>query len=99
MLRLLEELGKLHRGAIPPNLVQQIKACGGYFGSAAAATLTLFEFRDQDALEELRQHPDLRRCLTPFSAGNRALASVPADKLTETKEILACLGVVTREGL
>jgi hypothetical protein len=99
VLRLLEELGKLHRGTLPANLEAQLKAWGGYYGAAAAQALTLLQFRDQDALDELRQQPELQPYLAPFAAGNRALAVVPGDKLAEVQEILARFGVSTREGL
>lgn len=99
VLRLLEELAKLHRGTLPANLEAQLKAWGGYYGSAAAETLTLLQFHDQEALDELRQQPELQPYLAPFSAGNRALAVVPGDKLAEVQELLARFGVATREGL
>ena len=99
VLRLLEELGRLHRGPLPKGLVEWIKAQGGYYGHAAAETLTLIEFRDQATLEELREHPKLRVLLTPFPAGNRALAVVPANKLPQVQEILAHLGVHVKHGL
>jgi len=100
VLDILQELDKLHRGAgLPPELVEQIKAWGGYYGDAAAETLTLIEFRDPSALEELAQHPDLKAYLTPFPAGNRALAIVPQDKLAHVKDILAGLGVSVRDSL
>jgi hypothetical protein len=99
VLGILEELGKLHRGTeLPEELVEQIKAWGGYYGDAAAQTLTLIEFRDQSALDELMQRSDLTY-LTLFPAGNRALAVVPRDKLAQVKEVLAGLGVRVREGL
>jgi hypothetical protein len=99
VLRLLDELGKLHRGTFPTELTKQIKAWGGYYGDAATETLTLIEFRDQDTLDEVRTDPDLQPYLTPFPAGNRALAVVPSDKLAEVQQILARLGVRLREGL
>jgi hypothetical protein len=99
VLRFLEELGKLHRGTLPANLEERIKAWGGYYGSAAVETLTLIQFRDQEALDELRQQLDLRPYLVPFPAGDRALAAVPGDKLAEVKEILARFGVSVKEGL
>jgi hypothetical protein len=100
VLGILEELGKLHRGTeFPEELVERIKAWGGYYGEAAAQTLTLIEFRDQSALDELAQRPELETYLTPFPAGNRALAVVPRDKLAQVKNILADLGVRVREGL
>ncbi|MFN2232557.1 MAG: helicase-associated domain-containing protein, partial [Anaerolineae bacterium] len=41
VLELLEELERLHCGHVPPRLVERIKAWGGYYGQAAAETLTL----------------------------------------------------------
>lgn len=99
VLNILEELTELHRGPFPKQLTEQVKAWGGYYGRAAVDTLTLIEFRDQTVLGELRRHPDLRAYLTPFPAGDRALAVVPADKLTEVKEILSRLGVQVKDGL
>jgi hypothetical protein len=99
VLHLLAELGRLHRGTLPARLVEQIKAWGSYYGSAVAGTLTLVEFRDQETLDELRTHPQLQELLTPFPAGSRALAVVPADRLAEVHEILNRLGVPVREGL
>jgi hypothetical protein len=99
VLHLLEELGKLHRGLFPQALTEQIKAWGGYYGDAATETVTLIEFRDQDALEELKAHPDLQPYLIPFPAGNRALATVPGDKMPKIREILAGLGVGLRDRL
>ena len=99
VLRLLEELGKLHRGTFPGQLIEQLKAWGGYYGRAAAETLTLIEFRDRVALEELVSHPDLQPYLTPFPTQDRALAVVPTGKLSHVKEILARFGVRVTEGL
>ena len=99
VLRLLEELGHLHRGPFPTELTEQIKAWGGYYGNAAAETLTLIELRDRATLDELIGHPDLQSCLTPFSTQDRALAVIPSEKLAQVKEILARFGVQVREGL
>ena len=99
VLRLLDELGHLHRGSLPDKLVEQVKAWGGYYGRAAAETLTLIEFRDRAALDELREHPDLQAYLTPFPAQDRALAVVPAEELARVKEILAFFGVRVKDGL
>ena len=97
--RLLDELRKLHRGRLPEPLVTRLKAWGGYYGQAAAETLTLIEFSDPVALQELSQHPALQASLTPFSAGDRALAVIPTNRLAEIKEILAGFGVQVKEGL
>jgi len=96
---LLKELSKLHRSSLPEELVERIKAEGGYYGSAAAETLTLIEFRDHATLNELQEHPQLREIVTPFAAGDRALAVVPTEKLPQVKDILADFGVHTEDGL
>ncbi len=97
--RLLDELRKLHRGLLPEPLVSQLKAWGSYYGQAAAETLTLIEFNDPIALQELSQHPALQADLTPFSAGERTLAVIPTNRLPEVKDILAGFGVEVKEGL
>jgi hypothetical protein len=97
--QLLAELGKLHRGALPGDLVMQVKAWGGYYGQAAVETLTLLEFRDQETLQEVAQLPEARDYLTLFPSQDRALAIVPAEKLVQVKAILAQLGVPVKDGL
>jgi hypothetical protein len=99
VLELLEELEKLNRGQMPPQLVEQVKAWGGYYGQAAAETLTLIEFDDPVALDELQARPDLAPYLVPFPAQGRALAVVPAGKLEELQGLLAQLGVQVEDGL
>ena len=97
--RLLDELGKLHRGTLPGGFVDQVKAWGGYYGNAAVETLSLIEFSDPGALDELRENADLQQLLTPFPAAHRTLAVVPTDRLAEAKESLARFGVQLRDGL
>ncbi|MFQ5421986.1 MAG: helicase-associated domain-containing protein, partial [Anaerolineae bacterium] len=91
--KIVDELGKLSRGRLPKRLVSQIRAWGGYYGSATVGTMTLFEFRDQEALAELRQLPQLKELLHPFPAGKRALAVVDEEQVTAVQAILAQLGV------
>lgn len=99
VLRILDELGKLHRGVLPGELIERIKRWGGYYGDAAVETLTLVEFRDRATLDELRKNLDLKSLMLPFPAGNRALAIVPRDELDRVREILTRLGVQIREGI
>lgn len=99
VLALLEELTRLSRGPLPEKLVERIKAWGGYYGNAAVQTLTLIELRDPSTLDELRQHPLLKRYLTPFKAGDRPLAVVAEGRLAEVKEILAEMGMRVKDGL
>ena len=97
--QILDKLRNLHRGPLPDTLADQIKAWGGYYGRAAAETLTLIEFRDQATLDELRAQPELGAHLTAFRAGERALAVVSEGDLAQVKEILARLGIRVRDGL
>ena len=99
VLRLLEELGRLHRGRLPEGLVAQLKAWGNYYGNAAHETLTLIEFHDRNALTELLAHPDLQPFLRPFPTQDRPLAVVVDGQLAAVREVLARLGVHLREGL
>lgn len=99
VLALLEELGKLQRGELPAAVVTLVKQWGAYYGQVGTASVTLLEFRDPQALQELLTHPELQPYLTPFAAGNRALAVVPAKQLATVKRLLQTLGVALKEGL
>lgn len=90
---IIDELRKLHRGRLPKTIVEQVKAWGSYYGSATVGTMTLFEFRDQETLAELCQHPELKELLQPFPAGKRALAVVDGEMVAAAHTILARLGV------
>ena len=90
---IVDELRKLHRGRLPKTIVEQVKAWGGYYGSATVGTMTLFEFRDQETLAELCQHSELKELLQPFPAGKRALAMVEGKMVTAVQIILTRLGV------
>jgi hypothetical protein len=90
---IIDELHKLHRGRLPKTIVEQVKAWGGYYGAATVGTMTLFEFRDQETLNELRQHSELKDLLHPFPAGKRALAVVDGEMVTAVQAILVRLGI------
>lgn len=89
----LNELGRLHRGALPTAVVVNVKRWGGYYGRVAVGAVTLLEFDSKAHLEDARTHPRLHALLTPFDAGDRALAMVDAAHLAEAEKILAELGV------
>ena len=74
-------------------LIRQTKAWGGYYELAAFETVTLIEFSDPQTLAESCEYPGLKALLTPFPAGDHALAVVPTDKVVEMREILAGFGV------
>ncbi len=93
--RIVDDLRKLHRGRLPKSVVAQVKAWGGYYGTAAIGTITLFELRDLETLTELCKMAELKEWLHPFPAGKRALATVDKGKVTAVKTILRHLGVET----
>jgi len=97
----LGELRKLHRGRLPTELVDKIKAWGGYYGDAAVETLTLLQFRDRSALDELCQHRDLRDKLAPFPTGSQTavLAVVRPEDLAQVRKVLAQHGVSVQDGI
>ena len=99
VLDLLRELERLHCGRLPDGLRQWVKAEGQYYGSAVTETLTLVAFHDREALDELRaEDPEVAALLTPFEAGDRALAVVATERLPDVAERLAAFGVEVRDG-
>ena len=99
VLALLSDLERLNRGPLPAALVEKIKTWGSYYGEVTTETLTLIEFADQIALNELSQDAVLRQWLTPFRAADRALAVVATDKLADVEARLAELGVSIKAGI
>jgi hypothetical protein len=94
---LLERLKRVQRGTLPAKLIQQIKAWGKFYGDAQAGTLTLIEFRDATARDELLADPELKKYLARFEAGTRPLALVRAEELEHVRALLAERGVELRE--
>jgi len=94
---MIARLRQVHRGDIPAELITRLKAWGKYFGNAKLGTLTLIEFRDEQARAELLDDPKLKKHLERFDAGNRPLALVRAESLERVKELLAERGVDIRE--
>ncbi len=93
----LEDMRRLHRGTLPPELVSQVKAWGGYYGDVSIEKLTLIEFQDAETMSELMAHPELKGLLSPFAADKRALAIVAAKKLTHVKKVLADLSISVKK--
>jgi hypothetical protein len=99
ILRVLEELERLSATPLSEELSARIRIWGGYYGEARAGTVTLIEFRDHETLTELLQNRELARWLTPFPAGERALAIVAPERLEQVQAILSELGVPVHQGL
>ncbi len=97
VLDLIRELDKLQRGALPLSVVEMVKRYGAYYGDSAVETLTLVEFRDLQALDELLRDPALKKLLTRFPAGDRALAVVDPQHLPEVERRLTELGVAVKQ--
>ncbi len=94
---MIARLRQVHRGEIAPQLIVRLKAWGKYYGDAKLGTLTLIEFRDEPARDELLNDPELKPYLERFDAGNRPLALVRAESMPRVKELLAERGVDIRE--
>jgi Helicase conserved C-terminal domain len=94
---MLDRLEHVQRGAVPPKLVQRVKAWGHFYGDARLGQLTLVEFRDEAARAELLDDPELKPYLTRFEAGARPLALVRTAELARVKELLAARGIALRE--
>ncbi len=71
----------------------RLKAWGKYYGDARLGTLTLIEFRNEQARAELLKDPELEPYLERFDAGNRPLARVAAGQLERVRELLAERGI------
>ncbi|MCL4396572.1 MAG: helicase-associated domain-containing protein, partial [Chloroflexi bacterium] len=92
---ILDRLRGVQRGDLPVQLVSRIKAWGRYYGAAKLGTLTLIEFRDEQARSELLADPELTPHLIRFEAGDRPLALVR--DIDRVKLLLADRGVEIRE--
>ncbi len=91
---ILAALQDMALDGVPEVLRTRIKAWSRHYGSASVATLTLVQFRDQDALDELLSDPDLARYLRPFRAEARlGLATVAPDAVEQVCALLAERGV------
>ncbi len=94
---ILAHLETMAVGGVPPALLARIKAWSRHYGSARVQTLTLVQFRDQDALDELRSDPQLARLLKPFKPEARlGLAVVAPQDVAKVSALLAELGVDVR---
>lgn len=91
---ILAHLQAMAVGGVPPALQARIKAWSQHYGAAVVRTLTLVQFRDQDALDELRSDPTLAACLKPFKPEAKlGLAEVAPTKVEMVTALLLERGV------
>lgn len=97
---ILTQLTKMAVGPIPSGLQSQIKAWSKHYGSVSIAAVTLAQFRDQEALDDLLRDPELARVLKPFAPAARlGLALIAPDKVEQARSLLLARGVdVLMEG-
>lgn len=94
---ILAHLQAMAVGGVPPALQARIKAWSQHYGSATVQTLTLVQFRDQDALDELRNDAALARYLKPFHPEAKlGLAVVAPEDVAALSALLADRGVDVR---
>jgi hypothetical protein len=91
ILALLDEMAV---GGVPEPLAARIKAWSRHYGSASLLAVTLIQFRDQDALDELLQDGQLARYLRPFKPEAKlGLAVVEPARADHVRGLLAERGV------
>lgn len=91
---IIAALETLALGGVPDALQAHIKAWGEYYGDANVQTVTLMQFRDQDALNELRGDPILARYLKLFKPEARlGLATIKPGDLAAVQALLAERGI------
>ena len=95
---ILEHLEAMAVGGVPQELQVKIKAWSQHYGAATVQTLTLVQFRDQAALDELRSSdPSLARYLTPFKPeAGLGLAVVAPEDVAAMSALLIERGVDLR---
>ena len=91
---ILAVLDEMAVGGVPEALAARIKAWSRHYGSASLLAVTLIQFRDQDALDELLQDSELARHLRPFKPEARlGLAVVEPARVDHVRGLLAERGV------
>lgn len=92
----LEAWHTLLATAPPPWLGQRIKAWASYYGGATLHRPVLIELRDEKALAELREHPEIARRLKRFKPRG-PLVTIKADSIDEIRALLAHYGIEITE--
>ena len=91
---ILAVLDEMAVGGVPDTLPARIKAWSRHYGSASLLAVTLIQFRDQDALNELLQNRELAHHLRPFKPEAKlGLAMVEPDQIETVRDLLAKRGV------
>ncbi len=91
---ILAVLDEMAVGGVPEALAARIKAWSRHYGSASLLAVTLIQFRDQDALDELLHDSELARYLRPFKSEARlGLAVVEPARIDHVRGLLAERGV------
>ena len=91
---ILAVLDEMAVGGVPDTLPARIKAWSRHYGSASLLAVTLLQFRDQDALDELLKESELARYLRPFKPEAKlGLAVVEPNQIERVRDLLAERGV------
>lgn len=91
---ILAELNHLAAGGVPESLVADIKRWARHYGRATFEPAVLVQFRDQDALDDLRRDSALRRLLRPLRSGQHdGLAKISPADLERVRALLRERGV------
>lgn len=96
---LLALLERMSGQAVPRELARRVRVWAGYFGHVRVYRPVLLQFRSEEVLQALRDLPEFRRLLKPFTlAPGRGLAVVSERRLSEVLDRLAALGVEVEGG-
>jgi hypothetical protein len=91
---IIAELEAMAAGGVPAGLRPRIKAWSGHYGSATMQTVTLIQFRDQQALDELLADPAIARFVKPFRPeAQLGLATVAPEDVAAAWALLSERGV------
>ena len=90
---ILATLAHLHDGPLPVQVEQSIRAWARFFGRAKVNTVCLFEFSDQEVLNNLLDDESVSHYLSPIDGSLQSLVAVDPAHAEAVRELLAERGI------
>jgi hypothetical protein len=91
--QILERLATVHRGPLPDELVRRVRAWAQHYGAATLETTVLLHVRDEQALAELLDDPEVGALIERFVPSTTALARVQPRDVERLRALLLERGV------